>query len=80
VRGGAIPVNPATHRYLDECLQQETLLNHADARIRPLALVDLEKLELTEAICQQETSWPTILEGWQSSAVPSDGHYAATSY
>jgi hypothetical protein len=68
VRGGAFPVNPATRRYIDDCLAQETLLAPADARIQPLALVDLEELERCEALSSARgISLPAILAGWQSS-------------
>lgn len=69
VRGGAFPVNPATRRYVDEYLEQEALLGRGDARIQPLALVDLEELELCEALTNARgTDLPAILAGWQSSS------------
>lgn len=67
VRGGAFPVNPAVRGHIEECLQQEGLLAYADARVRPLALVDLEELELCEALCKRGSNLPQILEGWQAS-------------
>jgi hypothetical protein len=68
VRGGAFPVNPATRRYVEEYLQQENLLSRADARVQPLALIDLEELELCEALTDAHgTGLPAILAGWQSS-------------
>lgn len=68
VRGGAFPINPATRRYVDEYLEQKAFLGRADARIQALALVDLEELELCEALTNAHgTDLPTILAGWQSS-------------
>ena len=68
VRGGTFPVNPATRRYVDEYLEQEALLGRGDARVQPLALVDLEELELCEALTNARgTNLPAILAGWQSS-------------
>ncbi len=68
VHGGAFPVNPATRRYIEEYLGQEKLLDHTDARMQPLALVDLEELELCEALSSARgTSLPAVLAGWQGS-------------
>ena len=66
VRGGQFAVNRVTSRYVDECTSEEGLFT--DARVRPLALLDLDELDACIALSQhRHLTLPRILQDWQKS-------------
>lgn len=66
VQGGGFPVNVITRRYIEERSDQEHLL--ADPRIERLSILDMEELDVCEALHESHgPSLPVILGGWASS-------------
>ena len=66
VQGGGFPVNVVTRRYIEGCSDQERLLS--DPRIERLSILDLEELDVCEALHESRgPSLPVILGGWASS-------------
>ena len=65
VVGGGIPLNPLVRTHIRECLQERGLLDHP--LIEPLAILDLEDVELLEAAGERGMNPSDILVGWQAS-------------
>jgi hypothetical protein len=64
IQGGHFPVHPVTMAYVDFRLKQERLLLHR-ARVRPLAILHWEELEILEAAFEQAEPVMDLLGAWQ---------------
>jgi hypothetical protein len=66
VQGGGFPVNVVTRRYIGEHTAKEGLLD--DARVERLSMIDMEELDVCEALHGSHgLNLPEILGGWASS-------------
>ena len=70
VRGGQFPINPVTRRHIEDVLQNDRLLNYRRPAvpIAALAPVDLEELEICEALREtRNLSLHDLIRQWQQS-------------
>jgi hypothetical protein len=65
VIGGGYPVNPLTMSYVRQLMVQESLLQ--DSRLDPLAILDLEELEILEGLTEQGHSPVDVMNDWKRS-------------
>lgn len=66
IQGGGFPVNIVTRRYIEDQTRSAKLLT--DARIEPLAIIDMEELDACEMLhAARGMSLPEILRGWSAS-------------
>jgi hypothetical protein len=66
IQGGGFPVNIVTRRYIEEQKHSDKLLT--DARIEPLAIIDMEELDACDMLhAAHGLSLPEILRGWSAS-------------
>lgn len=65
IQSGHFPVHPATIAFIDDQISRERLLQHA--RIRRLAILHLDELDILESIAQQNVDLVALFSEWQRS-------------